>query len=89
MKDQVGTKLGLSPSLDKDDLNEEQRMVLQACIQEAGITELMAVLGRVNRTKFREVVINPLLEWGLLEMTNPEKPQSSKQKYRVIKKGYY
>jgi len=49
-------------------------MVLQACIQESGITELMAVVGRVNRTKFREAVINPLLEQGLLEMTKPEKP---------------
>lgn len=86
-RDQDGTKSGLSPSLDKDDLNEEQRMVLQACIQESGITELIAMVGRVNRTKFREAVINPLLERGLLEMTNPDKPQSSKQKYRVTKKG--
>jgi ATP-dependent DNA helicase RecG len=64
-------------------------MVLQACIQESGITELMVVVGRVNHTKFREAVINPLLEWGPLEMTNPEKTQSSKQKYRVTKKGNY
>ena len=47
----------------------------------------MAVAGRANRTKFRDQVLNPLIEMGLIEMTIPGKPTSSKQKYRLTQKG--
>lgn len=47
----------------------------------------MAIAGRTNRTKFRDQVLKPLLEVGWLEMTIPEKPRSSKQKYRLTEKG--
>jgi ATP-dependent DNA helicase RecG len=44
----------------------------------------MAVADRANRTKFRDQVLNPLLADGLLEMTIPDKPTSSKQRYRTL-----
>ena len=47
----------------------------------------MAIAGRTNRTKFRDQVLNPLLQDGLLEMTIPEKPNSRLQKYRLTQKG--
>ena len=47
----------------------------------------MAVTGRTDRTKFRHQVLNTLIEVGLLEMTLPDKPRSSKQKYRLTAKG--
>jgi len=47
----------------------------------------MNITGRTDRTKFRNQVLKPLLEAGFLEMTSPYKPQSSKQKYRLTKKG--
>jgi ATP-dependent DNA helicase RecG len=47
----------------------------------------MALLERSNRTKFRDQVLNPLLEGGLVEMTIPDKPRSSKQRYRLTDKG--
>jgi ATP-dependent DNA helicase RecG len=51
------------------------------------ITELMEWVGRRNRTKFREEILNQLLETRLVEMTIPDKPRSSKQKYRLTEKG--
>ena len=39
----------------------------------------MAVVGRVNRTKFRNQVLNPLLAGGLIKMTIPNKPKSPLQ----------
>ena len=43
--------------------------------------------GRRDSTKFRNQVLKPLMEAGWLEMTIPDKPRSSKQKYRVTAKG--
>ena len=77
-KDQVGTKLGLSG---------DQVEILRNCLTDKAIGELMLVVGRSNRTKFRDQVLNPLLEAGLIEMTIPDKPRSSKQKYRLTEKG--
>ena len=49
--------------------------------------ELMAVVGRSDRTKFRHQVLNPLIDAGLIEMTIPDKPHSSKQRYRITPAG--
>jgi ATP-dependent DNA helicase RecG len=47
----------------------------------------MAIAERTNRTKFRDQVLNPLLAQGLIEMTIPDKPRSSKQRYRLTPAG--
>ena len=78
LRDQVGTKL--EPSRD-------QVEILRNCSNEKGILELMAIAGRTSRTKFRNQVLNPLLDTGFIEMTIPEKPRSSKQRYRLTSKG--
>jgi ATP-dependent DNA helicase RecG len=77
-KDQVGTKSGLS---------RDQVELLNKVLEEQGIAELMAAVGRTNRTKFRDQFLNPLLGAGYLEMTIADKPRSSKQKYRLTEKG--
>jgi ATP-dependent DNA helicase RecG len=76
--DETGTKLALS---------RHQVEILQLCREETGITDLMRVAGRSDRTKFRNLVIDPLLKAGLIEMTVPEKPRSSIQKYRLTAAG--
>jgi DNA-binding PadR family transcriptional regulator len=52
------------------------------------LVKLMALTGRADRTKFRHQVLNPLLKEGLVMMTIPDKPRSSKQKYRLTEKGH-
>jgi hypothetical protein len=52
------------------------------------IGDLMEIAKRTDRTKFRNQVLNPLLNAGLLEMTIPDKPRSSKQKYLLTEKGH-
>lgn len=47
----------------------------------------MELVGRTNRTKFRDQVVRPLLQAGWLEMTIPDKPRSSKQRYRTTDAG--
>ena len=75
---QVGTRLELSI---------EQVEILSQCTQSRAISELMIFSNRTNRTKYRNQVIKPLMEDGFLELTIPDKPTSSKQKYRLTSLG--
>jgi ATP-dependent DNA helicase RecG len=75
---QVGTKL--APS-------RHQVQILHKCREDSTLVDLMTIANRTDRTKFRNQVLNPLLEAGLIEMTIPDKPRSSKQKYRLTKTG--
>jgi ATP-dependent DNA helicase RecG len=56
-------------------------------MQDQPLTDLMAFTGRKDRTKFRNQVLTPLLAAGLLELTIPDKPRSSKQRYRLTGAG--
>jgi len=76
--EQVRTKLALS---------RHQVKILHNCLEEQDTLELMKLAGRADRTKFRNQVLRPLLDAGLIEMTIPDKPTSSKQKYRLTEKG--
>jgi len=75
---QVGTKSALS---------QQQVQVLELADVPRALAELMVPSGRTDRTKFRDQVVAPLLEAGLLEMTIPDRPRSSKQQYRVTEAG--
>jgi ATP-dependent DNA helicase RecG len=77
-RDQVGPKLGLSA---------EQHRMLAQMTAEHDVATLMQWVGRSNRSKFREVVLTPLLALDLVEMTIPDKPNSSKQRYRLTAQG--
>lgn len=73
---QVGTKKALS--------NLELK-ILEFCQSPKGIAEIMDHFGYTDRTKFKTRYVNPLLDGGLLEMTDPTSPKSPKQKYKAIK----
>ncbi|MFH0967580.1 MAG: transcriptional regulator [Methanobacteriota archaeon] len=48
---------------------------------------MLSILGRSDRTKFRKNVLMPLIQDGLIEMTNPDKPRSQHQRYRTTPAG--
>ena len=74
----VGTKLALS---------RHQVEILTKCVEDQPLVALLAVAERSDRTKFRNQVLGPLLAQGLIEMTIPDKPRSSKQRYRTTALG--
>lgn len=71
----------------KFNLEADTLQLLSYCLEPKTITELMEYLGWKIRTKFRQKYVTPLIDKGLLEMTVPDKPQSSKQKYKVSSKA--
>ena len=76
---QVSTKLALS--------REEVEKVLLSTKNPISIADLMYIFGRKDRSKFRDKYINPSLELEIIQMTIPDKPNSSKQKYIITDKG--
>ena len=73
----LGTKQGLS---------WDHLKILKNCRNESSANELMQILNRTNKSKFKNAIINPLVENGFLELTNPDKPKSPIQKYRLTSK---
>ena len=69
-------------------VTEQVVQVLQACKGEQSRAELMSALGLVHREHFRESHLLPALAAGYLEMTIPDKPKSSRQKYRLTPAGH-
>ncbi len=54
---------------------------------EASRDELMEKLSLKDREHFRKTYLVPSLDMGLIRMTIPDKPQSSKQRYVLTEKG--
>lgn len=50
-------------------------------------TDLRAVMGMNNATKFKNNYLNPLIELGAVEMTRPDSPNSPTQRYRLTEAG--
>ena len=73
----LGTKKGLSI---------DHLKIIKNCKNESSAIELMKILNRSNKSKFKNVIINPLVENGFFELTNPNKPKSPTQKYRLTSK---
>ena len=61
--------------------------LLHATESSADLQTLMKEAGHTNRTRFRNAVLQPLIEAGLIAPTIPDKPRSSKQKYRLMPAG--
>ena len=72
-----GTKLGLS---------RDHLIILKKCKNESTALELMKILKRTNKSKFKTAIINPLIDHKFLELTIPESPKSPSQKYRTTGK---
>lgn len=77
------TKKGLS--LNCAEISPNQIKILKQCKAESSADELMKILKRTHKTRFKNDILNPLLEHGFFERTIPEKPKSPKQKYRLSK----
>ncbi|MBE8189904.1 MAG: hypothetical protein HAW58_03365 [Candidatus Thioglobus sp.] len=80
LKSSSGSKQGLSYNL--EDISNEQVEILKKCGSENSATELMKILKRSNKTKFKQTILEPLVNCGFFNLTIPEKPTSPKQKYR-------
>jgi ATP-dependent DNA helicase RecG len=55
--------------------------------EELSRTDLQKALDLKDEKHFRKAYLSPALDSGLVEMTRPETPRSSKQSYRLTALG--
>jgi hypothetical protein len=67
-------------------LTKQQEDIRNFCTIPRTAQEIMDRLGITNQSRNRQRHIQPLLDMGILEMTNPENPTAHNQKYRRVSK---
>jgi ATP-dependent DNA helicase RecG len=101
IENEVGIKLGLSwdqvgiksgSSRDQVGTNpsaawQPVRTILSFIETPRSLKEMMGLMQWKSRNKFKNKYIDPLLETGIIKMTIPDRPNSSKQKYYLSQKG--
>ena len=70
-----------------DQVTVQVTELLAAIAGEATSEQLRTALNLKHKGHFRSSYLLPALKSGLIEMTIPDKPQSSKQRYRLTPKG--
>ena len=78
-RDQVSTKLNLRWS--------ELEPLITALVEPRSSAELREVIGLQNHTRFKRAFLDPLIELGVVEMTQPDSPNSPTQRYRLTEAG--
>ena len=84
VRDQIVTK-SMSKSVSKS--VSKSLEIIDFLIEEKSRIDILAHLGLINHSKHFNYYIKPLLEYGIIEMTLPDKPNSRLQKYRLTEKG--
>jgi Fic family protein len=90
LRDAVGE--ALSTDQDSDQVSNQVSDQVAALIHALGTVELgsnhlMLTLGLSHRPAFRQNYLNPALEAGWIERTQPDSPRSPTQRYRLTSKG--
>ena len=70
-----------------EQVTEQVKNLLPVMDKEYSISELMELLNLSDSGYFRASILQKAIDTGLVELTIPDKPTSSKQKYRLSRKG--
>jgi hypothetical protein len=85
--DQVPTKYRLSTDQVTDHVDELIQRLVLVLYKPKSRPELMEALDLRHNGNFRDNYLRPAMESGFVEMTDPNSPNSPKQRYRLTTKG--
>jgi ATP-dependent DNA helicase RecG len=74
------------PTLDISYVDKAEA-ILEVCVKPQQIQDMMRLVRQSNRTRFRQNILRPLIEYGYLSMRIPSKPSSPLQRYFTTSKG--
>lgn len=84
--DQVSNQVSNQVHPSKPLLSKAQKDIVNFCSVPRSAQEILSRLGLSNQSINKKRHILPLVDMGVLEMTNPENPSASNQKYRKVTK---
>lgn len=61
--------------------------IIDLCDVPRRLGDILEALGVTNRGYFKKRYLDPLIQSGVVEMTNPEKPRASNQQYVITEAG--
>ena len=70
-----------------NDLSATQWRVVEYCEVPRLLTEIMEMVGVANRGYFKKRHVDPLIQAGIVTMTNPNKPRATGQRYVLTEAG--
>ncbi len=71
----------------REQVKEQVKSMVLKIEHEMSVVEIMAALELKGRRNFLQKYLQPALESGFVEMTQPDSPKSPTQKYRLTEKG--
>lgn len=77
----VGEQVGEHVSDQVESQKDNTEEILKFCKTPKSRSEIQEFVGIKSRSYFSRKILNPLINGGLLKLTIPDKPRSSKQKY--------
>ncbi|MDG2353366.1 MAG: hypothetical protein P8L86_00915 [Gammaproteobacteria bacterium] len=86
-KDTPGIKKGLSMNIDK--ITQDQVKILKNCAYENTAADLIKILKRTNKSKFKQAILKPLVDFGFFELTIPPILKDGKEKWSTSPKLKY
>jgi ATP-dependent DNA helicase RecG len=75
------------PQLSEVQLKKIVSVIVYLLRASGSITELMDCAGEKNKSRFRQTILKPLVDTGLVEPTIKDVPNSPKQKYALTDNG--
>ena len=66
-------------------LTQQQKDIVNFCSVPRTAQEIMNRIGVYNQSRSRRKYIQPLIDIGVLEMTDPDRPNAPNQKYRKVR----
>ena len=67
-----------------DKKNSRREQIWAFCNEAKSASEILELLGLKNKENLMENYLNPMLEAGMLAMTEPETPTNRNQKYKAV-----
>ncbi len=81
------TKKGLSFNV--EEITQDQIKILKNCAHENTAAELIKILNRTNKSKFKSTILKPLVSFGFFELTIPPTIKDGKEKWSTSPKLKY